>query len=370
MKSRLASISMPAAALTRRQVNKGLGTLGMAAAASPLISRHALARTDPLVMTWAGWDVPELHQEYIDRYGSEPRFSFFADSQEQFTKVYAGFSADIVEIGSSHVRKWVDAELIVPIDPSRLKYWDDLFEPMRTLDVQWHNGDLYFMPTMYGGVSILYRADMVDIEEESWSMLWDERYEGLIAPIDFPVEALVQIGLGLGVANPWAMTDAELEEVRETLKKQARLSKFYWDNPTVVEQALISGEIAIASAWSEMAPRVANQGVPIVYANPKEGRLATQDGLAISSTRDVDLERIYAYIDARISPEAGKFCMESFGMINPNSKALDITPADVVKGMGADNLEANMKAAQSWKTMTPEDEQKYVELYNEVRAGF
>lgn len=370
MKSRLASISMPAAPLTRRQVNRGLGTLGMAAAASPLFSRHALARTDPLVMTWAGWDVPELHQEYIDRYGSEPEFAFFADSAEFFNKIRLGYTADVLEIGSSDARRWRDAGLIDPIDPNRLKHWNDLYEPMKTLEFQWLDGELYFVPTMYGGVSILYRTDMVDVEEESWSMLWDERYAGLIAPIDFPVEAVVQVGLGIGAANPWAMTDAELEEAREALTKQARLSKFYWDNPTVVEQALVSGEIAIASAWSEMAPRIANAGVPIAYANPKEGRIATQDGLALASNREADLERIYAYIDARISPETGKFCMESFGMINPNSKAIEITSPDVVTNMGADNLEENMKAAQSWKNMTPEDEEKYIQLYLEVRAGF
>ena len=76
---------------------------------------------------------------------------------------------------------------------------------MRKLDGQWYDDQLYYIPTMYGGVSILYRSDLVDVEEESWSMLWDERYSGKIAPIDFPVENVVQIGVGLGMPNPWNM---------------------------------------------------------------------------------------------------------------------------------------------------------------------
>ena len=264
----------------------------------------------------------------------------------------------------------MDAGLIEPIDPERLTHWNDFYEPMRNLDSQWIDGELHFIPTMYGGVSILYRSDMVDVEEESWSMLWDERYAGLIAPIDFPVEAMVQIGLGLDMPNPWAMTDEELEVVAATLEKQMSLARFYWSDPTTVEQALVTGEIAIAAAWSEMAPRVTGQGVPISYANPVEGRIATLDGLAISAIREADLDRIYAFINARTSPEAGAYCMTSFGMVNPNRKARDLAPPDIVEAMGANDIEATMAAANDWKTMNAEDIAKYIRIYDETRAGF
>ena len=355
--------------LSRRSFNRGLTALSLGVAGGTLLSGQALARTDPLVFTWAGWDPPELHQSYIDEYGSQPLFSFYADSQEAFTKVRAGFSADIFEVGVTHMRWWYDAGLVQPIDPTRLKHWNDFYEPMRKLDGQWFDDELYYIPTMYGGVSILYRSDLVEVEEESWAMLWDERYAGKIAPIDFPAENVVQVGVGLGMPDPWNMSDEELKEVRKVLEKQAKLAKFYWNNPTMAEQGLVSGEIVISAAWSEMAPRVTNLDVPIVYANPKEGRLATQDGLTISAKPEVELDRIYAYIDARTSPETGAYCMTNFGMVNPNRKAVEIAPPEVVKSMGADNIDETMRTARSWKTMTPEREEKYISLSLEVRAN-
>ena len=356
--------------ISRRTANSMLGAAGLAAASAPFGYREAWARDNPLVMTWAGWDDPALIESYIARFGSEPNYSFFTDTAEAFQKVRSGFSVDLAEISVTDTRKWKDAGLIQPIDPDRLTTWNEFYEPMKTLETQWLDDQLYYIPTMYGSVSILYRTDIVDVEEESWSMLWDERYAGRIAPIDFPVENVVQVGLGLGMPNPWAMTDEELEVVRETLEKQAERALFYWSDPTTVEQALVNGEVVIASAWSEMAPRVAAQGVPIAYANPVEGRMATQDGLSIASDAEADMDKIYAYIDARTSAETGAFCMTSFGMVNPNKLARDLVPEDVVEAMGANDIGATMASAKAWQVMDPRDEEKYIQLYDEVRAGF
>ena len=82
-----------------RAVNSMAGGAGLAAVSLPFGHRDAWARTDPLVMTWAGWDDPNLFQAYVDRYGTEPSFTFFSDSEGEFQKVRAGFSADVLSIG-------------------------------------------------------------------------------------------------------------------------------------------------------------------------------------------------------------------------------------------------------------------------------
>jgi hypothetical protein len=117
-----------------------------------------------------------------------------------------------------------------------------------------------------------------------------------------------------------------------------------------------------------MVPRLTSAGVPVTYAQPKGGRLTTQDGLTIAANPEADLDRVYAYLNARTSPETGVFCMTKFGMVNPNKNAINNMPEDVKAKMGVDNIEETIKKARAWKTMSPELKQKYIKIYNEIRA--
>ncbi len=354
--------------LTRRQVNSGMMTLGLGAMAAPVISRRAAAADKPVVFTWAGWDEPALFEPYAAKHGEGPEFTFFGDLSEAFIKMRGGFTPDLVEIGAAEVKKFYDAGLLDPIDPARLPDWDDFYDPLKTLDTNWQDGELYCMPTMFGGTSVLYREDLVDVAEESWAMLWDERYAGKISPSDWSIEAIVPIGIGLGVPNPFAMTDAELVEVRKILEKQKELARFYWGNPTEMENALATGEIHVAYAWSESGARTSGAEVPIRYARPKEGRIVTVDGLAIVKGHEAPLDKIYDYIAARTAVSTGVYSLTEFGMINPNSKVLEMAPESAIMSLGADNIQNTLNSGWFWSSMEPGIEEKYENLFVEVKA--
>ena len=358
------------AGLTRRQVGKGFAALGLGAAASPIVGRHASAADKPTIFTWAGWDGPELYEPYVDKYGEAPNFTFFGDLSEAFVKMRSGFTPDLVEIGVGEVQKFYDSGLLDPIDPGRLPDWDNYYEPLRSLETQWQDGELYWVPTMFGGTSVLYREDLVEVEEESWAMLWDERYKGKICPSDWSVEAILPIGIALGVPDPFGMTDDELVEVRKILEKQRDLARFYWGDPSSMEQSMVSGEVVVAYAWSESGARTSGAPVPIRYARPKEGRIVTADGLAIAKGHQASLDQIYDYIAARTAASTGVYTLTEFGMINPHSKVLDMAPKKAIMSLGADNISNTLSSGWFWGAMTPEAEEKYENMFLEVQAGF
>jgi spermidine/putrescine transport system substrate-binding protein len=370
MKNSNFSKKISKAGLTRRQVGKGFAALGLGAAASPIVGRHASAADKPTIFTWAGWDGPELYESYVDKHGEAPAFTFFGDLSEAFVKMRSGYTPDVVCLGVGDIPKFYDAGLIDPIDPARLPDWDNFYEPLRSMETQWVDDELYWMPTMFGGTSVLYREDLVEVEEESWSLLWDERYKGKICPSDWSVEAILPIGVALGVTDPFAMTDDELVEVRKILEKQRELARFYWGDPSSMEQSLVSGEVVIAYAWSESGARTSGAPVPIRYADPKEGRIVTADGLAIVKGHQASLDQIYDYLAASTTASTGVYTLTEFGMINPNSKVLDMAPEEAIKALGADNISKTLSEGWFWGAMTPEDEEKYENMFLEVQAGF
>ena len=79
------------------------------------------ADSDLIVFDWGGYEDPGFFGAYVEKYGDSPTYSFFSDEEEAFQKVRAGFRADLGHPCSQSVVKWRNAEIIVPIDTSRLK---------------------------------------------------------------------------------------------------------------------------------------------------------------------------------------------------------------------------------------------------------
>jgi len=109
--------------MSRRQFNKNLMALGATMVMMPMGSQNAQAGSDdhPTVFTWEGWEVPELHSAYVTKYGGSPNISIFADEEEAFAKMRAGFKVDLTQPRAPNkVPIWYDAGIILPIDTNRL----------------------------------------------------------------------------------------------------------------------------------------------------------------------------------------------------------------------------------------------------------
>ena len=85
--------------MSRRQFNRNLMALGATMVMMPLGSGFSQAASSdhPTVFTWEGWEVPELHKAYVDKHGSSPNIAIFADEEEAFAKMRAGFKVDLTQ---------------------------------------------------------------------------------------------------------------------------------------------------------------------------------------------------------------------------------------------------------------------------------
>ena len=97
--------------MSRRQFNKALASLGATMVMMPMGSRMALGASGdhPTIFTWEGWEVPELHGAYIEKHGESANFAIFADEEEAFAKMRAGFKVDITQPCTYKIPMWYDA---------------------------------------------------------------------------------------------------------------------------------------------------------------------------------------------------------------------------------------------------------------------
>jgi spermidine/putrescine transport system substrate-binding protein len=315
--------------LTRRDFHKALASVGLMAVAMPVMGRAAHAEDQVTYFTWAGYDIPEV----MPGFDSTPNMPIFADEEEALTKLRAGFVADVAHPCSGRIRRWRDAGLLQPMDTSRLSHFNDIFPALKSINGADEDGKQWFAAVDWGNTSVLYRTDLVDVKEDSWTLLWDERYAGKLAMGEDVTDTAIIAALLAGVKDPYDMTDEELAKVKDLLVKQKPLLRFYWSDTTALEQAMATGEVVASSAWNSSVLALRKQGIPVAYMNPKEGILTWCCGLVLVKGAP-QVDKAHELIDAIISPEAGKYFITEFGYGHGNKKAFDMVDDETLAAVG------------------------------------
>lgn len=355
--------------LSRRDITKVLASVGVGLVTVPVLQRSAKAAEEITYFTWAGYEIPELHQAYVEKYGGSPSIAIFGEEEEALQKMMSGFTPDVSHPCTYSVARWRDAGILTPMDESRLTNLPDMFPEVLDLKGTIHDGQRFFIPAEWGNSSILYRADLVDIQEESWMLLFDERYAGRLATYDSVDGAVIGAALAAGVKDPFNMNDEEIERVRELMVKQKELLLYYWTDQTAVEQGLATGELVAAYAWNSSVVTLKAQGLDVKYMNPKEGILTWVCGLVMINGGPGDEQAKYDFINAMTSPEAGAYIIDVYGYGHSNTKAFDLVPAPRLEELGILEPTALFKQGVFFEEIEPTLREKYIAMFEAVKAG-
>lgn len=243
----------------------------------PAATRQAMAAAEDQAsyFTWGGYDIPELFVPYQDKHGELPNFSIFGGSEEALTKMRGGFVVDVSHPCNSGMSRWVKTGLFQPIDTSRLSNWPDVVPELVDLPGnQAEDGKIWMTPFDWGQTSVTYRTDLFELEgEESWDMLWDKRYSGRLGSLASGGDAWWCGAIKAGVPMSEIATEEAFKKIAAVMREQRPLIRVYTDDTTTLEQALSSGEMAAAMTWNSSATLLQSEGVPVKFANPKEGAL-------------------------------------------------------------------------------------------------
>ncbi len=356
--------------MNRRELLTAMAAAGVLPVTMSMMSRPAKAASDhPTIFTWAGFDDVGLHPSYIAKHGESPSFAFFGSEEEALAKVRAGYKPNIAMPGNYSVPVWRDAGVLAPIDESRLGNWPDIIDSLKDLPGVVADGQRYWVPQDWGQTSITYRTDLVDIEEESWGLLWDERYAGRIAVIDSVYDTVLATAVYSGAKDPFNMSEDEVATVRELLEKQKPLLRYYTSNMTDAEQALASGELVAAMTYNESVLNLSGTDLPVKYMNPKEGMITWAGGHCLIADADSQaLDGAYDIIDAMMSPEAGQWEIENFGYGHSNRKAFDLVSEADLKQRGLTRTPEDLLQAGVFSAPLANEAELTV-MFEEVKAG-
>jgi spermidine/putrescine transport system substrate-binding protein len=361
-------------AVSRRQFNRILAAAGVGLAVTPMVSRRALAAAadQATYFTWGGYDIPEMFAPYIAKHGEPPNFSSFGGTEEALTKLLGGYVADVVHPCNSSLPRWMATGLFQAIDTDKLSNWGDLVPALTNIDGAVVDGKHYFAPMDWGQTSITYRTDLIDWQgqEESWGILWDERYKGQLGVIASAGDTWWCAAIYGGVDFKNMSSDDNFKKVSDLLRQQRPLIRLYTDDMTTLEQALASGELVAAMTWNSSPVELKKADVPVKFATPKEGALTWVCGAMIHKDAK-DLELAHDIVDSLLSVETGHFLINDYGYGHSNIKSFDTVSDERLAELGLTRDPSKVLDAGKYQVPQPEAfTAKMNDEFEEIKAGF
>ncbi len=258
---------------------------------------------------------------------------------------------------------FIPAKVWQPIDTKRIKEWDKVSDLAKTgrltpesnpgqgdapfrhlwLDEQGNRVKgpsryISMVPGWHNADSIGYNPEETGRKIESWAELFSEDFKGRVALLNIPQigtmdAALAVEGLGLFTfKDKGNMTKPEIDFLIDFLIKKKKEGHFraFWETFGQSVNLMVNGEVALESMWSPAVTAIKAEGVPCVYAFPKEGMRGWHGGLAISAkVKGKRLDQCYEYIDWWLSGWPGAFvARQGYYMSVPDNVKKHLEPEE------------------------------------------
>ena len=306
--------------VTRRHFLKSMGA-GLAATACISKAPYVFAK-QKVTLRVMGTHVTlqeELRQLAMKELGFNIEFTPMGSAAVLQKAAADPMSFDLYEQWSDSINILWQAEAIQPIDVDRLTYWDEINSLSKTGTLQPNGkiaaGDsphkllfvqpnqrlgssptkaISFLPYVHNVDSFGYNTQYISrgtsYETESWGWLLDDNYRGKVALVNAPTIGIFDAALAVQAKglmqfnNIGNMTIEEIDQLFSILlakKREGHFAGFWTSVPQSVE-FMKTDRVRIQSMFSPGVSSLKGQGVPVVYAAPKEGYRAWHGVMCMS----------------------------------------------------------------------------------------
>ncbi len=307
--------------------------------------------------------------DFTEKTGIPVNYLTFASNEELYTKMKSGSASYDVIIASDYmVSKLINEEMLLPINFDNIPNYEYIDkELLKKFDYDPQN--MYSVPYTWGRVALLYNKKVVDEDIDSWSALWDEKYENKILMFDNSRDAfgIAQKLLGYSFNST---TKSEWQEAAELLKKQNPIVRSY-----VMDQIfpmMMSGEAALAPYYIGDALTIMDENEDVSFVFPKEGTNLFADSMCIpASSKNKD--EAEAFINYMCSYEPAMANAEYLCYSSPHVQVIPDHKEYLREEYGEWAVEAtypdDLSGCEVFVNLNDETNKLQSDLWLEVRAG-
>jgi len=287
--------------------------------------------------------------------GCQVTFKSYGTSDEALNLFKTGNYDAIAASGDATLRL-IASGAVQPLNTSLIPSYKGVYSFLKNRAWNTVDGKTYGVPHGYGANLLMYKKDVVKPAPTSWSVVFDgsSAYKGHVTAYDSPIyiaDAAVYLMAhkpALGIKNPYALDDKQLQAAVDLLKSQRANVGEYWSDYLKEISAFESGDSVVGTTWQVIVNSMsakANVGSVL----PSEGATGWSDSwMVASNTKHVNCA--YQWLDYIDSPKANAAATEYFGEAPVTADACQYGSAGFCDSYHAGDAKY---AAKIWYWTTP-----------------
>lgn len=321
-----------------------------------------------VVYNWGEYIDPEVLTMFEEETGIKVIYDEFETNEIMYPKVETGAASyDVICPSDYMIQKMIQNDLLMELN------FDNIPLAKENIGAQYYETatefdpeNRYAVPYCWGTVGILYNKTMVEDPIDSWSVLWDERYQDNILMQDSVRDAFM-VSLKLNGYSMNSTDPAELETAKQSLIEQKPLTQAY-----VIDQVrdkMIGGEAAIGVIYSGEAIYTQRENPDLEYVIPKEGTNVWLDCWVIPKNA-ANKENAEAFINFLCREDIALMNFEYITYSTPNDAARALIEDEDIRNstIAFPNL-ADYEGLETFQYLGEEADALYNELWKEVKSS-
>lgn len=259
----------------------------------------------------------DVNKKFEDLTGIKVNYTNFDSNEDMYAKLKSGgANYDLVFPSDYMIERLIDEGLLEKLDYSQIpnfKYIDPKYKSL-----YYDPKDEYTVAYNVGYVALIYNKKLVGGTPDSWSVLWDKKYEGQVLMFNNPRDsfAIAQSLLGQDYndtdPSKWAAAYDKLLEQKPVVRA------YVMDE---VYNIMESGAAAMAPYYVGDYFTMAENNDDLAVAFPKEGANIFVDAMCIPTTAK-NKGAAELYINFMEEPEVALANAEYIAYATPNTEVL------------------------------------------------
>jgi putative spermidine/putrescine transport system substrate-binding protein len=243
------------------------------------------------VIAWEGYTQPQWVNPFQQQTGCKVNAKYAGSSDEMVTLMRQGGGTqyDLVSASGDASLRLIRGGDVAPVNVNLVPDWKNFIPQLQSPPHNTVNGVHYGISLQWGPNTLLYNTKTVAPEPTSWSSIYSSKYKGKVTVPDNPIQIadaalyLSKTQPRLGIANPYELTEPQLNASIGLLKQQRPLIVKYWSLASDEVDLFKNGNAVIGASWPYQTITLQSAGAPVRDLIPTEGATGWADTWMLSA---------------------------------------------------------------------------------------
>lgn len=291
---------------------------------------------------------------------------YYDTAEEMYTVLENNATTyDCVCTSDYMIQRMIDNDMLAELDKDAMPEISNIADVYMKKSESFDPGNKYSVPYQLGISGILYNKKMVgDVEIDSWSDLWNEKFDGSMVMPDSVRDAFM-IGLKKNGYSVNSTSEAEIKKAADDLIKQKPMVYKYANDSA--RDLLANGSAAVGVVWNGEYIYTKDLNEDVEFVVPKEGTEFFIDSWMIPKDA-INKDKAEAWINYLCKAEVAAKNFDYLYYTTPNEAALELIDDEYIKEEAVFPSAETIEQCETLKTLDPKTTELYSDYWKKVKA--